>query len=294
MVNALSFDIEDYYQIVARDWLNQQIPVTDRVVENTQEILAILDQFKVKATFFVVGHVAKTFPDLLKEIDCRGHELGLHGNRHLLINTLNATQFSDEIAKNIENIFNACGIVPKCHRAPAFSLGFENEAAFGVLLRHGITLDSSLFPFSGSRYGSDQIPRSPFKIQLRNQAIWELVLATTTWNNKHIPVAGGGYLRIMPFGWTKSQIEKINAETLPATVYFHSYEIDHYHNQFISLGGTELKDSIYFRWQNFKQHIRRGSCKPKLLRLLESFQFSTCSNVIETWQKKGQDVSVAL
>lgn len=287
MLNALSFDVEDYYQIVARNWLNQHISVTDRVLENTTEILTILDQFKVKATFFVVGNVAKAFPDLIKEISNRGHELGLHGNRHLLINTLNKKQFSDEIAMNIENISNACGIAPKCHRAPAFSLDMENTEAFAVLLQHGITIDSSLFPFSGSRYGSNKIPRSPFKLQIADQYIWELVLATTKWKNKHIPVAGGGYLRIAPFGWTKRQIELINAENLPVTVYFHSYEIDNYHNQFIDLRETKLKDSIRFRWRNLKQHICRRSCKRKLVKLLENFQFSTCSNVIEKWQDRS-------
>ena len=148
-------------------------------------------------------------------------------------------------------------------------------------------MDSSLFPFSGGRYGSDKIPRRPFKIQFANQHIWELVLATSKWRNKHIPVAGGGYLRITPFDWTKRQIESINAENLPVTGYFHSYEIDKYHSQFIDLEGTRLKDTMRFRWQNYKQHFLRHSCKQKLVKLLENFQFSTCSKVIEKWKQNS-------
>jgi len=289
MVNALSFDVEDYYKIVARDWLSQNIPVSSEVVRDTEQILDILRTYNVTATFFIVGDVAQQYPELIRKIANHGHELGIHGHNHFLINTINNRQFDEEIKKNINSIEKACGIKPRCHRAPAFSLKADNNEAIEVLSENGILLDSSLFPFSGSRYGSAKIPRKPYKISVKNgTAIWEMVLPTCILFGRRIPIAGGGYLRIMPCLYTRWAIKRVNRENIPVTVYMHSYEIGTFNAGIMDVSKAKIQDKIKFRIKNIKQQVRRKSCKKKLVRLLEEFNFTSCGSALTYWQEKNK------
>ena len=272
MLNALSFDVEDYFhahyfQSVVRfeDW--PQLPC--RVVLNTQRILDLLAARGISATFFALGWVAEQHPDLVRRIHAAGHEIATHGYRHALIYTQTPHEFSADLERSVSILQDITGEPVLGHRAAAFSITDNSLWALDVIEQAGLRYDSSIFPsIPHDAHGVTQMSRHAHRIRA---GLWEIPVATVSVLGRVIPVAGGGYFRFFPYGITRWAIHHINAEGHPAVVYLHPWEFD-----------TDQPDvhraSLSARLRN-RVGVSQTECR--LHRLCSEFSFASMREVFE-------------
>ena len=234
MLNALTIDVEDYFQVNAFARIIRQdqwdsYPL--RVDGNTRRILDMLDSFSIKATFFILGWVAERLPDLTKEIHRRGHEVACHGYGHELIFEIGPERFREDIRRSKMLLEDQCGERVKGYRAPSYSITGKSLWALDILVEEGFAYDSSIFPVMHDTYGIPDAERFPHIQQTGSGPLVEFPLTTLPlhFGGKEIrlPIAGGGYLRLLPSQLIRWGIERINTwEKQPAVLYFHPWEID--------------------------------------------------------------------
>lgn len=234
MQNALTIDVEDYFQVNAFARYVQQdqwdtFPL--RVDRNTRRILDLLDSFSIKATFFVLGWVAERLPALVKEICHRGHEVACHGYGHELIFMIGPERFRADIRRSKALLEDQCGIRINGYRAPSYSITKQSLWALEILVEEGFSYDSSIFPVMHDTYGIPDAERFPHKITTGSGTLLEFPLTTLPlslgWKKLRLPIAGGGYLRLLPVKIIQQGIAAINErERQPAVLYFHPWEID--------------------------------------------------------------------
>ena len=280
MINALTIDVEDYSSVVWRDWLGLEIKPTEAVVRNTEWFLERLAANGVKATFFILGEVVQTFPALVKRIAEQGHELGVHGHSHKQIFKLRPEEFRQEISrckKALEDTVSArvCG-----HRAPAFSVMPETQWSLEILAEEGFKYDSSVFPIAGKRYGWPGFEPGISRIELASgRTIIEVPMSTVTVLGKTLPAAGGGYIRHLPYFFTKWCMKRI-IKTRPVIVYMHPYEIDTEQRplEMTHLSAEAKAKAVKFHRMQLRN---RSSMAGKIQKLLADFEFGTLGQVIE-------------
>ena len=230
MLNALSIDVEDYYQVTAaeniiefKDWDKHE----PRVVTNTRKALSLLKEFNIKATFFVLGWTGEKFPEIVREIHSQGHEIGCHGYSHSLVYKLGPDGFRKDTRKAktiLEGIIKEQVIG---YRAPSCSITNGSLWALRILREEEFQYDSSVFPVRHGRYGIPRSERFIHKIDLGGQrSIIEFPMSTVRLLGANFAMCGGGYLRLYPFGLIKWAIKHINKAGYPAVVYFHPWELD--------------------------------------------------------------------
>lgn len=225
MINALSIDLEYWW---CSEFLTEYLPEKrdDQFPESVIPLLDLLDKYKMKATFFVLGAVAKDHPDLIEEIYNKGHEIACHAYSHKTLYELGREGFEKEIIKSLELIgkYNPIGF-----RAPSFSINNETKWAFDILEKYGFKYDSSIFPIKTMLYGVPNAPVNIYKPSKQdiskhdpNGTIVEFPLTVINMG-KNIPIAGGFYLRALPLWFLKWGIKKVN-KSRPAIVYIHPWE----------------------------------------------------------------------
>ena len=280
MLSALTVDVEDYWSIFSRDWLHKGMEPTEAVVKNTEWFLQTFIDQNVKATFFVLGEVAKKFPSLIKKIAKDGHEIGTHGFSHKQIFRLSEEQFRREVADCKKLLEDVTSEPVLGYRAPAFSIMPQTKWALEILAQEGFKYDSSVYPISGKRYGWPGFSKDICKIDLPSGCtIIEVPLSTVTILGKTLPAAGGGYIRHFPYAITKWAIKHIQ-KNRPAIVYMHPYEIDTDIGTFDTkhLSSKERNKAINLH----KMQLRnRHTTVKKLFKLLSDFEFATIGEVIE-------------
>ncbi|MEW5746926.1 MAG: XrtA system polysaccharide deacetylase [Nitrospirota bacterium] len=234
MINALTIDVEDYFHVTAfekyvkaEEW--PQYPF--RVSDNTMRILDMLDEFRVKATFFVLAWVAERDPALVKEIRKRGHDIACHGYAHELVYRIGPDRFRDDIRRARRILEDLCGAAVNGYRAPSYSITKASLWAFDILIEEGFTYDSSVFPIVHDIYGIPDAQRFPHAIERPAGVIKEFPMSTIqiriSGGEYRVPISGGGYLRLFPVGLIRRAIQHINrVERQPAVLYFHPWEID--------------------------------------------------------------------
>ena len=252
---------------------------TEAVVENTEWFLQTLADCDVKATFFVLGEVAKKFPSLIKRIAEDGHEIGSHGFSHKQIFKLTEEQFRSEVAESKKLLEDITGLAVSGHRAPAFSIMPQTKWALDVLAQEGFKYDSSVYPISGKRYGWPEFSKDICKVDLPSgRNIIEVPMSTVTVLGKTLPAAGGGYIRHFPYAVTKWAIKRIQ-KIRPAVVYTHPFEIQVEHS---SLPVEQFRPEE--RKRNIRHHKlqlrNRYTMKRKVNRLLSDFDFAPLKKVI--------------
>jgi polysaccharide deacetylase family protein (PEP-CTERM system associated) len=262
--NGISVDLEDWFSLVRRRLWGVEEPPTERVIPATRRLLDLLDNAGTKATFFVLGNVADTFPDLVREVADRGHEIGTHGYGHWRVDVIGAERFRDELRSSRAAIERACGSRPAGHRAPEFSFTPATPWAFEVLESEGLAFDSSVFPIRHRRYGIPSAPVSPYIVG----RIRELPLATLAVRGRRIPAAGGGYLRYFPYSVIEGAVKQANRRGDPAIIYVHPYEFDPEPLRFAEEAPT-ARGRFFITMQNAFRHRVPG----RLSRLLRTFQF---------------------
>ncbi len=223
-VNALTFDIEDWHQLV--EWkLNGTMPrCSTHVLSQTYDILETLARRDVRATFFVLGLVAEAHPALVREIAAAGHEIGSHGWSHELIYRQTRAVFAKETRRSKSVLEDIVGRKVEGYRAAEFSVTERSRWALEVLAESGFTYDSSIFPIRGRRYGIPGTPLGPHRVSTPAGDLVEVPLTAVEQGRRHWPVGGGGYFRILPYAVTRRAIARVNAGGRAAVVYFHPYE----------------------------------------------------------------------
>ncbi len=229
IVNGLSVDVEDWFQVgafesvIERDDWNS---LADRVERNVHSILDLFDEAEVKATFFALGWVAQRHGGMMREIIVRGHELASHGWDHGRVFRMDRKSFGEDIARARKVLEDASGVRVVGYRAPSFSIDRRTPWAFMELAEQGYHYSSSVAPVSHDHYGWADAPRFAFKPLPWSELI-ELPVTTAMFAGKRLAAGGGGFFRVIPYGFTRWAIRQVNArDERPAVFYFHPWEID--------------------------------------------------------------------
>lgn len=287
MEHALTVDVEDAINQAMRNFFGQEMEPTVRVYDNTMRLLDLFAEFDTKATFFILGEVAKTHPGLMREIASRGHELGVHGYSHTRYNLLSREELREEISRAKKLVENASGEEVIGHRAPEFSINQNNLWALEVLHAEGIKYDSSIFPAELGRYGWKGFKKDIAWFELENgEQIIEAPMSTVRMLGREIPACGGGYLRAFPYSFTNQAFKAI-APRRPVNLYLHPYEVDpppfqQFYMDEVSRSSLKSRMKLNGYWFN------RRTVVPKLRKLLASYRFNTMRSVINTQLKTEQ------
>ena len=268
VTNALTIDFEDWYQgleIPPGEWHRFE----DRIVPAGRRLLDVLGQAGVKATFFVLGKVAERHPEIVREIEAAGHEVGTHGYAHTLIYTQTPEVFREELKRAIGAVEQVTGKKVLGHRAPFFSITKKSLWALDILGELGVEYDTSIFPVMNYRYGIEDAPRWPHEIEAAGTTLKEFPISTWRILGKNVPIAGGAYFRIFPYMITRAGFNAINRSGRPAVFYLHPWELDPAHPR-IDLP-RRIAATHYF---NLK------ATEGRLVRLLRDFQFAPMKEII--------------
>ena len=269
--NAMSIDLEDWFCVYVlsqtidrQDWDETEL----RVLQSTQRVLDLFEKHNTRATFFVLGYVADKLPDLVRDIDARGHEVATHGYNHQLITRLTPGEFEKDLTDSLEAL-ERCGVKQEIlgYRAPSFSVVEETRWALDIMAHYGLRYDSSVFPIGfHPDYGMPNSPITPYKI---TDNMWEFPLTVVDVLKRRIPCSGGGYFRLFPYPFTRYCIKKVNREGRPAVFYLHPWELD---------PGQPRLDLPWDK--KFRQYNNLHKTEKRLDKLLSHFEFTTIREVL--------------
>jgi len=273
IVNAMTIDVEDYFHVSVFDGT---VPRADwprmesRVERNTERLLEIFDETGVRGTFFVLGCVAERYPNLVQTIARRGHEIASHGYAHRLVYDQTPSAFAEDVRRAKQILEQASGRRVRGYRAPSYSITPRSLWALDILLQEGYEYDSSIFPIKHDRYGIPISDRRPYRIERRIGTLVEIPGSTTRVGPLNLPVAGGGYFRILPYAWARWGIARVNRiERRPVVFYLHPWEIDP--------GQPRLHAS---RLGRFRHYRNLNHTEHRLRQLLTDFSFGPLESVV--------------
>ncbi len=225
--NAFTIDVEDYFQVSAlaphfprESWERQPC----RVERNVDLLLELLERHGADATFFTLGWIAERHPQLVRRIVAAGHEIASHGYAHERASSLSPAAFRADLERAKKLIEDIAGQAVAGYRAPSFSIGQSNLWAHDCIAETGHRYSSSIYPVRHDHYGLPDAPRFPWRL---DNGLVEIPVTTMRLLGRNWPAGGGGYFRLLPYAWSRWQIERVNrADRHPAMCYFHPWEID--------------------------------------------------------------------
>jgi len=267
-MKVLTFDIEEWFHIkFDNEFLdeNEISKYENRLENNIQFIFNLLDKHRVNATFFCLGWVARKYPNIIKEIDRRGHEIGSHSDKHKLVFNLTQNQFAEDLKSSINAIEDLIGKKVKIYRAPSFSIDNNNSWAFDEMIKQGIKIDCSIFPAKRKNGGYDgYVAGLPSIIETReNVQLKEFPINIFNFMNQNIIFSGGGYFRLLPYYLLKILMDKSNY----VMTYFHPRDFD---------SEQPVLDNISIM-RYFKSYVGLSSSKMKVNKLLGEYKFMNVS-----------------
>lgn len=272
ITNALTIDVEDYFQVSA---LADHFPRSEwdsvpcRVERNVDLILALLDERGAKATFFTLGWIAERYPALIRRITDAGHELASHGYGHERATSQSPDVFLEDITRAKKILEDLSGQTVTGYRAPSFSIGAGNLWAHDCLAEAGYGYSSSIYPVKHDHYGMPDSPR--FAYRLKN-GLMEIPVTTMRWMGRNWPAGGGGYFRLLPYGVSRWQIAKVNRDDQrPAIFYFHPWEVDP--------GQPRVQQAA--AKARFRHYVNLDRTERRLRRLLADFQWGRADQVFK-------------
>ena len=273
VINAMSVDVEDYFHVSVFDGVVPRSTwdgMESRVCANTERLLGIFDEYDVKATFFILGWVAERQPALVRRIAELGHEIASHGYAHRLVYDQTPAAFRADVGRAKKLLEDAAGCQVLGYRAPSYSITPRSLWALDVLIAEGYSYDASIFPIRHDRYGIPVSPREPFPIQRDGGVLLEVPGSTVRVGPLNLPVAGGGYFRILPYWWTRWGIARLNSmETHAAVFYLHPWEID------------PDQPRLPAGWLGRFRHYRNlDQTETRLRALLQDFRFDTVASLL--------------
>ena len=258
-MNILTFDIEDWFhthqnrqRYTGHIW--KDLP--SRVEKNTGAILDVLEKHELKATFFILGWVAKYHPDLVRKIHSKGHEIAAHSYWHHNPHLISPSNFEKDLKMCLDEIQNVTGDKVTADRAPGFNLFLRDAWAFEILAENGITIDSSVQLL--------RMPKSiPLHIKIGERSIYEFPLLTS---NYGFPYSGGGYFRLLPLSVLKYLFRKQEYNL----IYLHPRDFDK----------DNPNTNLFSFFRNGLNSINTDGCMSKLEAVLSEFKTVTLSQAL--------------
>ena len=269
--NTLTIDVEDWFHILdipSVPSLEVWHQLESRVVSNTLLILDMLSHHQTHGTFFILGWVAEHFPDLVREIEKRGHEIGTHGYGHELVYNLTPARFREDVGYSLEVISRFTSRPILGYRAPGFSLNSASQWALDILVELGIRYDASIFPMTRNHGGFSEFSSKERWINTpKGNRILEIGVTPINFLGKKIYLFGGGYFRLTPLCLIEMGIRQLNTEGKSALVYLHPREFDPTH--------PRLQMNVY---RSFTTYINLHKTPKKFREILKKFNFNSIGN----------------
>ena len=270
ITNALTIDVEDYFQVSAfapyirRDeWDSREC----RIERNVGRILEMLAERDVKATFFTLGWIAERYPQLVRSIVDGGHELASHGYGHQRASDLKPAEFAADITHAKKLLEDLSGAAVHGYRAPSFSIGLANLWAFDALARAGYRYSSSIYPIKHDHYGMPDSPRFAYRV---GAGLLEVPVTTLRLMNRNLPSSGGGYFRLLPYALSRWMIGTVNRQDREAAIfYFHPWEIDTGQPR---VAGIDVKT-------RFRHYVNIPRMEGRLQQLLTDFRWGRMDHI---------------
>ncbi len=272
MKNAMSIDVEDYFQVSA---FAPHIPRAQwntlpcRVERNVDLILGLLDETGSKATFFTLGWIAERYPQVVRRIVDTGHELASHGYGHERASDLTPAAFREDITRAKRLLEDLGGVRVRGYRAPSFSINRGNWWAVAELEQAGYAYSSSIYPVRHDHYGMPDAPRFPHRPGSEN-GILEVPPTTLPLFGRNFPAAGGGWFRLLPYEMSRWMLKRVNVcDGAPCMFYFHPWEVD---------PGQPRPSGVSMK-ARFRHYVNLGRTAGRLRRLLNDFEWDRVDRV---------------
>lgn len=272
--NAMTVDVEDYFhvhalsKVIARaDWDRMEY----RAEASTHRLLDLLDECETRATFFVLGWIARRSPALIRTIHARGHEIACHGLSHELIYRQTPRQFASETRESKARLEDLSGAPVSGYRAASWSITRESLWALDIVHELGFEYDSSIFPVRHDFYGMPGAQTRPGLVTTpTGRRIVEFPPSTVSMLGLRLPVAGGGYFRLLPYWLTRRGLRRLNRDLRQAFIfYLHPWEIDP--------DQPRMKASPL---SMFRHYTNLEKTYGRLKKLLREFRCTTARNVL--------------
>ncbi|MBU1998327.1 MAG: polysaccharide deacetylase family protein [Candidatus Omnitrophota bacterium] len=257
--NILSIDVEEWYQAILFNRNDYRDVEVTNLPQNISQILFFLDKYNIKATFFIVGLIAKKYPEVIKAIAAEGHEISSHGYLHKLVYKLSRKEFIEDVALSLDTFKKYFNIETLGYRAPTWSINKDTPWALESLKSLGLKYDSSLIHFSANPLISRGLERFPYEV---GDGFFEVPPSTFRLFGYNLPFAGGTFLRFFSGNFIVSKIKQINKQGYPAMVYFHSWEF-----------GDYITEPSVLKWKYSIQFCNLSSIREKLSLLFTNFEF---------------------
>lgn len=273
IVNAMSVDVEEYFQVSAfaptvdlEDWDSYE----SRVEYCIGRLLGLFAKHNARCTFFTLGWVAERHKSMIRQIVEAGHELASHGYCHRRATDQTPDQFREDIRRTKAILEDVGGCAITGYRAASFSFNATNAWAHDILAEEGHRYSSSIYPVRHDHYGMPDAPRFPYK-PLQDNDLLEFPLTTTPLFGRNIPSAGGGYFRLFPYGLSRWALRRVNeSEHQPAVFYFHPWEID----------PDQPRPSKVNLKTRFRHYVNLNKMEEKLGRALSDFAWDRMDRVL--------------
>jgi polysaccharide deacetylase family protein (PEP-CTERM system associated) len=268
--NVMSIDVEDWFCVQnMAGYIDRATwdKLESRVERNTTILLDLFDRHKVEATFFILGWVAERFPDLVKEIDRRGHEVATHGYSHRMLTDLTPESFKEDLHKSLEVLAKASAQPVKGFRAPSFSVTRKTWWAVEILRKAGLTYDSSVFPIGfHPDYGIGDAPLTPHQVE---GGLLEIPMSCAVFGSRRVPCSGGGYFRLLPYPVTRRLMQTCNNQGRSVVFYLHPWEVDPGQPR-VPLPKTKA----------FRHYNNLHRTLPRMERMLSDFRFTSVRRLL--------------
>ncbi len=287
--NFMTIDVEDYFHVSAFESLSPPSSWSRRecrVERNTDLVLEIMAQHDVKATFFILGWVAEHYPQLARTIVAQGHEIACHGYLHQRVSTQDRATYRDDIRKAKAILEDQSGQEVLGYRAPSYSITRQTDWAFEELIEAGFRYDSSIFPMKHDFYGIPDWPRfSGYAVEQNGawvagdemssggKGIREIPITTVRMGQRNLPIAGGGYFRLLPYPVTRWGLKGINQkENQPFVFYLHPWEFDPEQPRMEGAG----------RKSRFRHYLNLNKTEGRFRKLISDFDFVPLKTILST------------
>lgn len=276
-MNILTFDIEEWFHILdngstktINEWKNYEV----RIHHNMERIFSILEKTNTKATFFCLGWIAETYPEVVREIVSRGYEIGSHTRMHQLVYEQTPREFKNDVEYSVKTLEDFIGEKVKYFRAPGFSITENEKWAFEILLEQGIEVDCSVFPASRSHGGFPSYGQPiPSILKYNGIELKELPINFSSFMGQPVIFSGGGYFRLLPYSVIKNRTQQSN------------YVMSYLHPRDFDTNQPVIKELSIAR--KFKSYVGLKGAMAKFEQWLTDFDFIDISTAVKQidWQK---------